>query len=48
MKLKNFLRPPQKRSQVTGVTMLPFGHKGGMRTKNAECKQEISLLYYLS
>ena len=39
---------PQKRSQVTGVTMLPFGHKGGMRTKNAECKQEDDLPYYLS
>ena len=29
MKLKNFLRAPPKRSQVTGVTMLPLGHKGG-------------------
>ncbi len=48
MKLKNFLRAPPKRSQVTGVTMLPRGHRGGMRTKNAECKQEIGLLYYLS
>ncbi len=35
MKLKNFLRPP-KRSQVTGVTMLPFGHKGG--NENQKCR----------
>ena len=37
-----------KRSQVTGVTMLPLGHKGGENPKNAECKQEDNLLYYLS
>ena len=28
-----------KRSQVTGVTMLPFDHKGEMKAKNAEYKQ---------
>ena len=44
---KTSFAPSKKRSQVTGVTMLPFGHKGEMKAKNAECKQEDNLLYYL-
>ena len=45
---KTSFAPSKKRSQVTGVTMLPLGHKGGENPKSAECKQEGDLLYYLS